>query len=370
MSPTGHAEVLLENRPSGNTVVHYTLGHEIIAWTSKLSLSPVEATKLYITDALGSVRATSELQTTSSVTRTASGSYDSFGNATSGQYDLNNFIGYAGQWRDATGEIYSRARYYQPATGTFTTLDPFVGNPQSPLSLHKYLYAHADPINGKDPSGWAALFTPMEGSLIHEVIVAQYYSEHPFDWIETDTPAKLGVPGSKSWTSKPDIFNRTQRSYAEIKPNTFRGKKDGTDQLNAYSDAFRTFGYKPEPTWPVAPRMLSFNGLVVSYWHDDLPGLILYGAEARDRQMVPAFVRQAIESYSEEIALIAATTAILASESPSVFARILLPASIQTPIPTLIRATTTLASASRSIDGARLESSIGLAASVAIMVGF
>jgi RHS repeat-associated protein len=153
MSPTGYAEVLLENRPIGNAVVHYTLGHEIIGYSRKTFLDPADATKLYITDALGSVRATSELPTTSTVTRTASGSYDSFGNATSGQYDLNNFIGYAGQWRDATGEIYSRARYYQPATGTFTTLDPYIGNPQSPLSLHKYLYAHADPINGKDPSG-------------------------------------------------------------------------------------------------------------------------------------------------------------------------------------------------------------------------
>jgi hypothetical protein len=32
-------------------------------------------------------------------------------------------------------------------------LDPFFGNLQDPLSFHKYLYAHADPINGYDPTG-------------------------------------------------------------------------------------------------------------------------------------------------------------------------------------------------------------------------
>ena len=32
-------------------------------------------------------------------------------------------------------------------------MDPFAGENDEPLSLHKYLYAHADPINNIDPSG-------------------------------------------------------------------------------------------------------------------------------------------------------------------------------------------------------------------------
>ncbi len=32
-------------------------------------------------------------------------------------------------------------------------MDPFAGNNQDPQSLHKYLYAHCNPINGMDPSG-------------------------------------------------------------------------------------------------------------------------------------------------------------------------------------------------------------------------
>jgi RHS repeat-associated protein len=52
---------------------------------------------------------------------------------------------------------YLRARYYNPATGTFNRLDPFAGNMQDPQSLHKYLYVHGDPIQGVDPSGLMSL---------------------------------------------------------------------------------------------------------------------------------------------------------------------------------------------------------------------
>jgi hypothetical protein len=48
---------------------------------------------------------------------------------------------------------YLRARYYNPASGTFNRLDPFFGNMRDPQSLHKYLYVHGDPIQGIDPTG-------------------------------------------------------------------------------------------------------------------------------------------------------------------------------------------------------------------------
>jgi RHS repeat-associated protein len=48
---------------------------------------------------------------------------------------------------------YNRARWYNPYNGRFNQMDPFAGNTQDPQSLHKYLYCHANPINGIDPSG-------------------------------------------------------------------------------------------------------------------------------------------------------------------------------------------------------------------------
>ena len=63
---------------------------------------------------------------------------------------------YAGEQFDPRiGHQYIRARYYDPTTARFTRLDPFFGRLNDPLSLHKYLYVHADPVNGYDPTGLA-----------------------------------------------------------------------------------------------------------------------------------------------------------------------------------------------------------------------
>jgi RHS repeat-associated protein len=61
------------------------------------------------------------------------------------------------QWDPELGMYYLRARYYNPDTDRFWTMDSFEGIGQDPLSLHKYLYAHDDPINNVDPSGMYSL---------------------------------------------------------------------------------------------------------------------------------------------------------------------------------------------------------------------
>ncbi len=66
---------------------------------------------------------------------------------------LTEFL-YSGEQFDAKiGQQYLRQRYYDPSTGRFNRLDPFFGNLSDPQSFHKYLYTHADPVNGIDPSG-------------------------------------------------------------------------------------------------------------------------------------------------------------------------------------------------------------------------
>jgi RHS repeat-associated protein len=61
---------------------------------------------------------------------------------------------YAGEYFDANAQMYyNRARWYNQNNGRFNRTDPFAGNMQDPQSLHKYLYAHANPTNGIDPSG-------------------------------------------------------------------------------------------------------------------------------------------------------------------------------------------------------------------------
>jgi len=55
-----------------------------------------------------------------------------------------------------SGQQYLRARFYDPASGTFNRLDPYAGNLADPQSLHKYLYSHANPVAFSDPSGYFA----------------------------------------------------------------------------------------------------------------------------------------------------------------------------------------------------------------------
>ena len=56
-----------------------------------------------------------------------------------------------------TGLYYLRARYMDPATATFTSMDNYAGNIYEPASLNRYLYANANPVKYCDPSGHSGL---------------------------------------------------------------------------------------------------------------------------------------------------------------------------------------------------------------------
>jgi RHS repeat-associated protein len=77
--------------------------------------------------------------------------YDPYGNHASIVFNGTVF-GYAGQFEDiasgGTGLYNMRARWYQPSTGTFTSVDPALLQTDEP-----YEYAGDDPVNETDPSG-------------------------------------------------------------------------------------------------------------------------------------------------------------------------------------------------------------------------
>ncbi len=67
-------------------------------------------------------------------------------------------FGYTGYIKDAeSGLYYARARYYDPATARFTSEDPEAGQDLKPPSLHRYLYAYANPTVFFDPTGRATV---------------------------------------------------------------------------------------------------------------------------------------------------------------------------------------------------------------------
>lgn len=65
---------------------------------------------------------------------------------------------YRGEYQDeTTGLYYLRSRYYDSTTGRFITADGYSGSISDPVSLHKYLYANANPVMNSDPTGYFIL---------------------------------------------------------------------------------------------------------------------------------------------------------------------------------------------------------------------
>ena len=122
----------------------------------------------YLYDGHGSVRmlANGMGQTTDTWT------YDAWGETTSRTGVTENDYLYAGERFDRTTELYQlRARYLDPKTGTFLSLDPYQGNRHDPASLHKYMYANANPVNNVDPTGLTSI-AEMSGAMAGQGILA------------------------------------------------------------------------------------------------------------------------------------------------------------------------------------------------------
>ncbi len=84
--------------------------------------------------------------------------YEAFGQLLNESGNAENNYRFAGEQLDENlGQYYLRARYYNQRTGRFTQQDTYMGNSQDPVTLHKYLYANADPVNYTDPSGKISL---------------------------------------------------------------------------------------------------------------------------------------------------------------------------------------------------------------------
>ena len=80
--------------------------------------------------------------------------FDAFGNESNPDPASPTRHRYTGESYDsATGLYHLRARDYDPKTGRFISMDEHPGSQSIPLTLNKYLYGNADPVNHIDPSG-------------------------------------------------------------------------------------------------------------------------------------------------------------------------------------------------------------------------
>jgi len=144
----GLPQVLGAIRSDGVTTL-YAYGSEGVhaQQTRTASSAAIHYTLL---DALGSIRAL--VTPAGAVARTIH--YDAWGTVRHTTGTVATRLGYTGEWMGMVdGTVYLRARHYQPALGRFLQRDSFPGIPSSPQSLHKYTYAHNNPLKHTDPSG-------------------------------------------------------------------------------------------------------------------------------------------------------------------------------------------------------------------------
>jgi len=141
------SQVLAEYDENSSLTTLYTRGEELISQERNGEKS------YYLYDGFDSVRMLVDEDNNITDTYT----FDAFGNLVSSTGETENYYLYRGeQYDNFTGLYYLRARYMNPSTGTFITMDEYAGSVFEPVSLHKYLYANANPVTYCDPSGYSS----------------------------------------------------------------------------------------------------------------------------------------------------------------------------------------------------------------------
>ncbi|MFJ7982224.1 DNRLRE domain-containing protein [Lysinibacillus xylanilyticus] len=141
-------QVLFEENASGVITKAYTYddnGHP-------LTMTYQDSTYYYLTNYRGDVLALTD----SNGDIVAEYTYDAWGNimSQSGTMATINPYRYAGyRYDEDTKLYYLMARYYNPYTGVFLSLDPVRGDTMKPLSLNGYNYAFNNPVMNVDPDG-------------------------------------------------------------------------------------------------------------------------------------------------------------------------------------------------------------------------
>src|SRR5579884_2067462 len=154
-SPSGYSQVL-EEQQNGSVVRKYAYGLNLISENQQINNSWTPS--WYIFDGHSGVRGLTD----SSGLLTDQYMYNGYGTllATSGA--TPNFYLYRGQQFDPDLNLYyNRARYLDVRRGRFWSMDTDEGDDNTPITLHKYLYANADPLDNFDPYGRDAIATTM-----------------------------------------------------------------------------------------------------------------------------------------------------------------------------------------------------------------
>ncbi len=219
--------------------------------------------------------------------------YDPFGNTISQSGVGTSNYGFTGEWTDATGLEYLRARYYAPGQGRFVTKDP------SGIEVNLFLYASANPTNRTDPTGlmsglkgltgpgaFALCFAIHSGSQIPgaleasgmAALVRNISAQQAIDVCKLaySKDAWSSIPFGESPTSGHNLFGIYVNESSTYDRLFFHAKDPLTKELSESTLLMalrRTYMQDGETT---APRESRFNVpeqvgcLSQGFWHDGL----------------------------------------------------------------------------------------------------
>jgi RHS repeat-associated protein len=147
---TTTAGTVLEVFDTG-TIRKYDYGDDLLSLTD-VGPHGARTPLFYLRDGLGST--VNLTDTTDAIT--VSYRYDAWGNDLGTAGGSDNPMRYTGHYFDReTGLDYFGARYYDSTVGEFITQDPYLGNVNTPPSLHRYMYAYDNPLRYVDLTGYS-----------------------------------------------------------------------------------------------------------------------------------------------------------------------------------------------------------------------
>jgi RHS repeat-associated protein len=128
----------------------HALGGLLLALWLLAGLAQAGTRHYYYTDPQGTPLA----KTDASGTVIATYDYAPYGAPVAGMSGAPNGPGYTGHVNDPdTGFVYMQARYYDPGTGRFLSVDPVSPEQGNLFNFNRYDYTNNNPINHTDPDG-------------------------------------------------------------------------------------------------------------------------------------------------------------------------------------------------------------------------
>lgn len=233
----------------------------------------------YLHDQLGSTRALLD----GAGHTVATYSYDAYGTPTGTTGSATTPFGHAGQYTDAeTGFQYLQARYYDPATQQFMSVDPLVDQTGQP-----YAYTTDDPLNMIDPwglrdcvRGSIPLFSGLANGLcnIPDALGAaqRFTAPHPDD---NQGAAQLRGEGAAVVDTGASIYSLIKHETVDQIPTfqAYQEQTNGNPPATAAADTLQQQLYQAAVTYACNPAY--GNGyLAASALLFALPGADLGGA--------------------------------------------------------------------------------------------